>query len=400
MSKMSKYLFLLVFLVLTLLLILSLEGLPEEDYTLPRDPLKGQELFADKGCIKCHSIQGVGGRIGPDLSKGGFNLSLSQIAGIMWNHFPKMNEKMRELKIPRPRFEVTEMADLIAYLYYLNYFDEPGTPAKGRVLFREKGCIKCHSIGGEGGDIGPTLDKIRYYTSPIFMAQTMWNHGLEMNIKMKELDIGWPTFKGNEIVDIISYVQATSKAEVKERVYILPGSPQEGKRLFSEKGCIRCHSIRGEGGNVGPDLSKRGLRQSVTQVAGTMWNHGPNMWKKMEEIGIPRPKFSGKEMADLIAYLYFINYFDEPGNPREGKKLFAQKGCITCHSIRGEGGNVGPELTKSKVSLSPINAAAEMWNHAPIMEEKMEEKQLPWPKFDGNEIVDLVEYLRSVRSPD
>lgn len=397
---MSKNLFLLGLLGLTLLLILNLEGLPEENYTLPKDPLKGQELFINKGCIKCHSIQGVGGKIGPDLGKGGFNSSLIQIAGIMWNHSPKMSDKMRELKIPRPKFEVTEIADLIAYLYYLNYFDEPGNPLKGKVLFKEKECIKCHSIGGEGRDIGPSLDKTRYYVSPIFMAQTMWNHGLEMNLKMKELGIGWPTFEGNEIVDIISYVQSASKAEVKERVYILPGSPQEGKRLFSEKGCIRCHSIRGEGGNVGPDLSKRGLRRSATQVAGTMWNHGPNMWKKMEEIGIPRPKFSGKEMADLIAYLYFINYFDELGNPQEGKKLFAQKGCIMCHSIRGEGGNVGPELTKSKASLSPINAATEMWNHAPIIEEKMREKQLPWPKFEGNEIIDLLEYLRSVRSPD
>ena len=223
---MSKNLFLLVSLALTLLLILSLEGLPEENYTLPKDPLKGQELFINKGCIKCHSIQGVGGKIGPDLGKGGFNRSLIQIAGIMWNHSPKMSEKMRELKIPRAKFEVAEMADLIAYLYYLNYFDEPGNPLKGKLLFKEKECIKCHSIVGEGEDIGPSLDKTKYYVSPIFMAQTMWNHGLEMNIKMKELSIGWPTFEGNEIVDIISYVQATSKAEVKERVYILPGSPQ------------------------------------------------------------------------------------------------------------------------------------------------------------------------------
>ena len=187
---MSKNLFLLVSLALTLLLILSLEGLPEENYTLPKDPLKGQELFIDKGCIKCHSIQGVGGKIGPDLGKGGFNRSLIQIAGIMWNHSPKMSEKMRELKIPRPKFEVAEMADLIAYLYYLNYFDEPGNPLKGKLLFKEKECIKCHSIVGEGEDIGPSLDKTKYYVSPIFMAQTMWKHGLGMNIKMKALSIG------------------------------------------------------------------------------------------------------------------------------------------------------------------------------------------------------------------
>lgn len=397
---MSKYLLILVSQALTILLILSQEGLPDEVNILPDDPFKGQEIFINKGCIKCHAIKGVGGRIGPDLGKGGFDRSLIQIAGIMWNHSPNMSEKMQELKIPRPMFKVNEMADLIAYLYFLNYFEEPGNQEAGRVFFREKGCIKCHSIGNEGGDIGPSLDKIRYFVSPISMAQTMWNHGPGMNLKMKEMSIGWPTFEGNEILDIISYVQAANKAEVKERVYILPGNPKEGKRLFTEKTCIRCHSIRGEGGNAGPDLSKSVLRQSVSRVAGIMWNHGPKMWKMMEELEISRPTFSGKEMADLIAYLYFINYFDEPGNLQEGKKLFAEKGCIICHSVKVEGGNVGPWLTKSKAFLSPINTITVMWNHAPMMEEKMQDKQLPWPKFDGNEIVDLLEYLGSLRSPD
>jgi len=38
------------------------------------------------------------------------------------------------------------------------------------------------------------------------------------------------------------------------------GDPQNGRRLFSETGCLVCHGFRGEGGRAGPDLSTAGRR--------------------------------------------------------------------------------------------------------------------------------------------
>jgi len=375
------------------------EAFPSGDvYPFTADPLKGRELFfASKGCIKCHSIRGKGGKVGPDLGMGQFDRSLSQIAGIMWNHSPKMGEKMRAVEIPRPKFKAQEMADIIAFLYYIDYFDEPGDPSQGRRLMKEKGCLACHSVAGEGGRIGPSLDRMKQYASPIFMAQAMWNHGPQMEAKMKELGIPRPLFQGKEVADFIAYIRAASKERVKKRVYILPGEPQEGKRLFSKKGCIKCHAIRGEGGRIGPDLAEKEMHRSLSRIAGVMWNHGPVMWARMKEKGIPRPVFNGKEMADIIAYLYFLRFSDDPGSTDKGKGLFASKGCIKCHAISGEGGRIGPDLAKSQASISPIYAAQLMWNHAPVMEERMKEKRLPWPKFEGEEMANLISYLTSIR---
>ena len=36
---------------------------------LPSEPLKGRIVFEEKNCIKCHSINGAGGEIGPDLAR-------------------------------------------------------------------------------------------------------------------------------------------------------------------------------------------------------------------------------------------------------------------------------------------------------------------------------------------
>jgi hypothetical protein len=36
-----------------------------------------------------------------------------------------------------------------------------------------------------------------------------------------------------------------------------------------------------------------------------------------------------------------------------------------------------------------------MWKHAVGMEQKMKETGLSWPLFEGNEMVDLITYIRS-----
>ena len=51
-----------------------------------------------------------------------------------------------------------------------------------------------------------------------------------------------------------------------------------------------------------------------------MWNKGPAVLGKMSQTPIGIPKFTPKEMADLIAYLYFLHFIDEPGNPVNREK--------------------------------------------------------------------------------
>ena len=88
----------------------------------------------------------------------------------------------------------------------------------------------------------------------------------------------------------------------------LPGDAQEGWQIFFTKNCVKCHSVWGEGGTIGPDLGRSSSVLTAGQLAGEMWNHIPRMRQKMEEEGIQFTDLNYEEMADIFAFLYFIRY--------------------------------------------------------------------------------------------
>jgi cytochrome c2 len=186
-----------------------------------------------------------------------------------------------------------------------------------------------------------------------------------------------------------------------EEQYVLWGDARKGRQAFVEKGCGGCHAIRGAGPSVGPDLGRVGAKHlTMTQIAGVMWNHAPAMKQAAKEKGIAWKPFRGSEMRDLIAFLYAINLLDEPGSPRRGERLFVERGCATCHSVKGKGETIGPSLERWKRYGSPVLWAELMWSHALAMEEKVREFGLPWPKFEDNDMVDLIAYIqRELGSP-
>jgi cytochrome c2 len=361
-----------------------------------QDPLAGSRVFATKGCTKCHAVNGAGGKVGPDLGRIPRPRSFYELAADMWNHLPKMGERMRELGIARPQMDPRETSDLIGFLYTLDYFDPPGNVEAGRRLFTDKKCVVCHQAGGTGGVVGPNLDFLQQFGSPILIAAELWNHGPAMAEAMRARGIARPTFKDTELRDLIAYLKAASQSRAEEPVYVLPGRADEGHRLFMDKGCILCHSVAGEGGRVGPDLAERGLHRSLTQFAAAMWNKAPAMMKEMKARAISVPRLQAREMADLVAYLYAVRYLAEPGDSKKGRELAAAKGCLGCHSVEAKGGKVGPDLAKVKGLDSTAAVIAALWNHGFIMAERAERRQVAWPQFRPDEMGHLVAFLRSL----
>jgi mono/diheme cytochrome c family protein len=286
----------------------------------------------------------------------------------------------------RPSLKDDELADLLAFLYFLNYFDEPGDPKSGKVLFAQKHCIQCHRIGMEGGSAGPRLDALPRGTSPLRIAQDLWNHGPAMVPAIRRLGLDTPKFNGSEIIDLFAYLRSQGQRQAAHE-FRSAGDPTRGRRLFREKGCSRCHAVFGAGGGIGPDLGSAELRGSVTQLAGRMWNHWPAMAEAMGALGMAPPIFKGEEVADIFAFLFVSRYEGRPGNLELGRTIYRQKGCVVCHGAEGEGG-IGPSL-RGSAGESKEQITQRMWNHVPQMRDKMGAHQIPWPRFEAEELAAL-----------
>jgi mono/diheme cytochrome c family protein len=352
------------------------------------DPMQGQSLFVSKRCVDCHAVRGAGGRIGPDLGRTAVKGSFYEIAAAMWNHSLVMGDKMKELRLVRPTFKENELADLLSFLYFLKYFDEPGDPEVGKVLFAQKHCIQCHGLGKQGGASGPRLDTLPRGSSPLRIAQDLWNHGPAMVPAIRRQGLDVPTFNGSEIIDLFAYLRIQGQQRQAAREFRSAGDPGRGKRLFREKGCSRCHSVLDGGPNIGPDLGKGELRGSVTQLAGRMWNHWPAMVEAMGALGMAPPTFKGEDVADVFAYLFVSRYDGQAGDLSRGRTVYRQKGCVVCHGQNGEG-VTAPSL-RGSAGESKERIAERMWNHAPQMRDRMGIQQIPWPRLDPEELAALL----------
>jgi mono/diheme cytochrome c family protein len=99
----------------------------------------------------------------------------------------------------------------------------------------------------------------------------------------------------NDLVTYLYFLQYIDEA----------GDAKVGRALFSEKGCAQCHSLKaGQEGKV-PLVGeeKRATLSSPVAVVTAMWNHAPNMEMVAEERRVVWPRFVGREMADLLAYI-------------------------------------------------------------------------------------------------
>ncbi|HET8578880.1 MAG TPA: hypothetical protein VFO18_17420 [Methylomirabilota bacterium] len=175
-----------------------------------------------------------------------------------------------------------------------------------------------------------------------------------------------------------------------------PGDAERGRRVFTGRQCGRCHLPRGQQG-VGPLLEELRRPQGGLELAGRLWNHAPGMFMLLREGGAAWPEISVAEMADLMAYLQATPARDPAPDLSRGEVLLVRKGCLKCHRFRGEGGWVGIELTKYPGYEAPVVWATTVWNHAPRMAEEAKRMAVLYPRFSGDEMGNLVGFLRSAR---
>ena len=123
----------------------------------------------------------------------------------------------------------------------------------------------------------------------------------------------------------------------------------QGQKLFQVH-CARCHGAQGEG-NRGPALNRAKLPRAADDAA----------LLKILEDGIRGTEMPGadamneREQRLTAAYVRSLGRIPAkpvPGDSAHGAELYRGKGCAGCHSVHGEGGVAGPDLSTIGTSRS------------------------------------------------
>lgn len=138
-----------------------------------------------------------------------------------------------------------------------------------------------------------------------------------------------------------------------------------GKNLWDTSNCMGCHTLMGEGGYYAPELTKVYERRGETFIR-TMLKNPEQLYPG--ERRMQNYHFNDAQIDDLVAFLKWIGGMDLNGFPPRpnlvpiaasgGAMVGAEAGlarisnrpqlfnqmCIACHSLEGQGGNIGPAL--------------------------------------------------------
>ena len=356
--------------------ILVVSALTLDAATITASSVRGAGLFNTLSCVQCHSVNGKGGTVASDLGRLiDRNFTPASLAATMWNHAPTMWAKMGERNVRPADLNEQAASDLFAYFYAARYFEKPGDAGRGKRLFSSKHCSECHGLtDAKIPEIKP-VSEWASMSQPIALVNEMWNHGKTMRREFAFRKFSWPELTAQDLGDILVYLRnLPSSQNAPARVEITSGA--NGQTLFEEKRCAACHK-----GKL--DLAPLFKNRTLTDIAVEMWNHEPKMNPNP-------PQLTLDEMSELVSYLWAGQFFRDEGDAGAGERLFASKGCATCHEDAGGG---GPRLTGKSFTAAMMVSA--LWHHGPAMLQQMRTKSIAWPRFEGQQMSNLLAYLNS-----
>jgi mono/diheme cytochrome c family protein len=149
--------------------------------------------------------------------------------------------------------------------------------------------------------------------------------------------------------------------------------------LRGKGGCLICHKVTEAGNERGPDLRQAAARAATRRPGFAAEAYlleslvdpdaflVPGYPRMMPSALKPPANLSMAEVKAIVAHLQALGGGDvtlkveagdlapakAAGPQHRGKQLAAQYGCVGCHRIEGEGGQLGPDLTRVAASRTP-----------------------------------------------
>jgi mono/diheme cytochrome c family protein len=424
---------------------------------------EGHTRFNQMFCVTCHAIavdrggevKLIGGDIGPELTKVGSKVNPSWLT--KWLRDPQGYLAHTRM----PRYNWSERDLYVASQYMLNRLTDqdllkdvpafgPYTDTEvklGSRLFIEKGCAECHVIQGVAPrpNFGPDLSAEglgggqRVIEADVPHDDSFDWHFVKAGVRRLRISVSptprsFITFVQTKITNPSAVTFAThmpsfhvSQSDLDDMTTALlsmvgPSVPDQAQspvieqrhadfhpsgdagRLYQQYRCFVCHSFKGYGGSLAPDLSHEGSRSRKEWLIEFLKNPPtlrPTLTVRMPYFHIPE-----KEANTLAEYI--SSELRAPGLDPDsikddefngemaarGKVLFEEKyQCQSCHTVGSSGGYVGPSLNNIGNWMTPAWIEAWLRNPQALVPGAID----PHRTFTEAEIKDITAYLLTLK---
>ncbi|MSU65539.1 MAG: c-type cytochrome [Opitutus sp.] len=155
-------------------------------FTSDADLQQGSALFQTH-CSYCHGANGEGGR-GADLTAGLYRQGGRDPELYASIRFGIPGTEMAPVRVTDD--EVWKMVGFVKRLGSQGLLEKaPGDAAAGRLVFQTVGCVGCHRIGQEGGNLGPELTEIGRRRGLKFLAESLAKPEADVPITYRAVQI-------------------------------------------------------------------------------------------------------------------------------------------------------------------------------------------------------------------
>lgn len=148
---------------------------------------QGRALFQIH-CSYCHGANGEGGR-GADLTSGQYRRGGSDT-----NLFATVRNGIPGSEMPAVRATDEEVWKMVTFVKSIGSAGlaekAAGDPAAGRVIYAGRGgCAACHSIGPDGGNLGPELDGVGRRRSLKYLRESLLDPNADVPIRYRAIEV-------------------------------------------------------------------------------------------------------------------------------------------------------------------------------------------------------------------
>ncbi len=191
--------------------------------------------------------------------------------------------------------------------------NSPEDVAIGKKLY-EATCSKCHGLDGGGSD-GPSLQG-----APERLGDDAMGSAIRGGIPGTGMN-GFGSLNAEETGQVIGYLRTlghTADAEIAR------GDIGKGRTVYDASGCAGCHIISGEGGGVGPELTRVGAMRGPTYLRTALLAPGTNL-----------PQEAGAMERGRFTQFLFVHVVTKDGHFVDGTRVSEDSFTIVIKDATG-----------------------------------------------------------------